>query len=229
MGRHYNKSIFAFLDLLGVKEYIKKDNGEFLNKLGSIYDDTLRIYKTVCKGKYRDNIRAKIFSDNIVFECKISNGDGLEEFKQVAFISAILQEELLEENLLLRGAITVGESFLDDVFVFGKALSEAYFLESTVALYPRIIISKPLAEIVYPQISHIQLCSYMCILDKDGEYYIDYLNSSGRTKSLREHLIKRALLHNEKGLNCPDYSSRVKQKLLWHNDYLKRSKLNYNI
>lgn len=123
---------------------------------------------------------------------------------------------------MLRGAITVGESFLDDVFVFGKALSDAYFLESTVALYPRIIISKPLAEIVYPQISQIHPIAYMCILDKDGEYYIDYLSSAGRIKSRREHLIKYALSYNEKELKCSDYSSRVKQKLLWHNDYLKR-------
>ena len=221
MNRQYNKSIFAFLDLLGAKEYIKKDTGEFLNKLGAIYDSTLRLYKSVCEREYRDRIRTKIFSDNIVFECKIRNGNGFEEFKQIAFISAILQEELLEKNLLLRGAITIGSSFLDDVFVFGKALSEAYILESTAALYPRVIISKELAGIVYQNTSLLSPISYMCVLDRDGEYYIDYLSSTGRSKNQREELIKVALAYNEKELGRSDYSAKVKQKLLWHNDYLK--------
>ena len=221
MSRQYHKSIFAFLDLLAVKENINKDNGVFLNKLGSIYDSTLRLYKSMCDREYRDSIRTKIFSDNIVFECEIRNGDGFEEFKQIAFISAILQEELLENNLLLRGAITIGESFLDDVFVFGKALSETYILESTTALYPRVIISKELAKIAYQNTSLLSPISYMCVLDRDGEYYIDYLSSAGRSKSQREELIKVALAYNENELKCPDYSAKVKQKLLWHNDYLK--------
>ena len=221
MNRKYHKSIFAFLDLLGVKESIKKDTGEFLNKLGAIYDSALRIYKSVCEREYRDSIRTKIFSDNIVFECEIHDGNGFEEFKQIAFISAILQEELLENNLLLRGAITIGESFLDDVLVFGKALSGAYILESTTALYPRVIISKELAGIVYQNISLLSPISYMCVLDRDGEYYIDYLSSAGRSKNQREELIKDALAYNENELKCSDYSAKVKQKLLWHNDYLK--------
>lgn len=56
MERQYYKSIFAFLDLLGVKEYIKKDNGEFLKKLGNIYDSTLRIYKPLCQTQHKPNI-----------------------------------------------------------------------------------------------------------------------------------------------------------------------------
>lgn len=221
MNRQYHKSIFAFLDLLGVKENIKKDTGEFLNKLGAIYDSTLRVYKSVCKREFKDSIRTKIFSDNIVFECEIRNGDGFEEFKQIAFISAILQEELLENNLLLRGAITIGESYLDDVLVFGKTLSEAYILESTTALYPRVIISKELTKIVCQNKLFLPPISYMCVLDRDGEYYIDYLSSAGRNKNQREKLLRSALAYNEKELRCSDYSAKVKQKLLWHNDYLK--------
>ena len=222
MSRKYHRSVFAFLDLLGVKENIEKDNGEFLEKLGTIYDSTLRIYKSVCDRNLRDNIRTKIFSDNIVFECEIVDSDGFDEFKQIAFISAILQEELLRNNLLLRGAITIGDSFLDDVLVFGKALSDAYLLESNRALYPRVIISQELVEIVSQRISPISPIAYMCVLDRDGEYYIDYLNSAGRSNANRINQIRLALAYTTSELERKEYSPKVKQKLIWHYDYLNR-------
>lgn len=220
MSRKYHRSVFAFLDLLGVKENIEKDNGEFLEKLGTIYDSTLRIYKSVCDRNLRDNIRTKIFSDNIVFECEIVDSDGFDEFKQIAFISAILQEELLRNNLLLRGAITIGDSFLDDVLVFGKALSDAYLLESNRALYPRVILSQELVEIVLPKISSTSPIAYMCVVDRDGEHYIDYLNSAGRSNANRIHQIRLALTYTQIELEKAEYNPKVKQKLIWHHDYL---------
>lgn len=227
MNRKYHKSIFAFLDLLGVKESIKTDDGEFLNKLGTIYDSALRIYKSVCERQFRDNIRAKIFSDNIVFECEIVDGDGFDEFKQIAFISAIFQEELLRNNLLLRGAITIGDAFLDDVLVFGKALSEAYILESKYALYPRVIISKELIEIVSPKILPTSPISYMCVLDRDGVHYIDYLNSAGRSNANRIDQIRSAITYNAIELEKVEYSPSIKQKLIWHKDYLDKTLLKF--
>ena len=225
MARQYYKSIFAFLDLLGVKEYIKKDNGEFLKKLGNIYDSTLRIYKPLCQTQHKPNIQAKIFSDNIVFECKVENGDGFQEFMEVAFITAVFQEELFRNNLLLRGSITIGDSFLDDVFVFGKALSEAYLLESKIALYPRVIISKELKNIVLPNITNTSAAAYMCVEDRDGEHYVDYLSSSGKSNNSRIPIILEAIEYNNNELKREDYDSKTKQKLLWHNDYMQR-KLN---
>lgn len=222
MTRKYYKSIFAFLDLLGVKESIKYDNGEFLDKLGKIYDSTLRRYKSECNIKFRDIIRTKIFSDNIVFECKINDGDGFEEFCQIAFITAILQEELLKNNLLLRGAITKGDSFLDDVLVFGKALSEAYLLEDKFALYPRVIISKELVKIVSSKILSVSPITYMCVVDRDGEYYIDYLNSAGKSPANRIAQIRSAITYNTSELKREDYDPKIKQKLVWHDDYLRK-------
>lgn len=43
---------------------------------------------------------------------------------------------------LLRGGISIGQLFIDDVMVWGEALLNAYYLEDKVANYPRIIIDK---------------------------------------------------------------------------------------
>lgn len=222
MERKYHKSIFAFIDLLASKNEILNDDGSFLTKLGSIYDSTLRIYKKACSHSVRDRIKVKIFSDNIVFECEISSEDNcFVEFKDIAFITSIYQEELLRQNILCRGGISIGDSYLDDTFVFGRALSEAYLLESKTAIYPRIIISKKLANIVYPITSNSGGCyDYMCTPDKDGEFYVDYLNSPGKGKDDRIKFIRKLIEINSIELKRQDIDSCVKSKLLWHQDYL---------
>lgn len=228
MERKYHKSILAFIDLLASKNEIINDNGSFLTKLGSIYESTLRIYKTACSVSVRNRIKAKIFSDNIVFECEVlSEEDCFLEFIDIAFITSIYQEELLRHNILCRGGISVGDAYLDDTFVFGRALSEAYLLESKTAIYPRVIISKKLAEVVYPITSNSGGCyDYMCALDKDGEFYVDYLNSPGKGKEDRINFIRKLIEINSKELKRQDIDSCVKCKLLWHQDYLNM-KLSY--
>lgn len=228
MERSYHKSIFAFIDLLASKNEILNDDGSFLTKLGKVYDSTLRIYRDICSSSVRDKMKAKIFSDNIVFECEIeSEDDCFVEFKDVAFITSIYQEELLRYNIFCRGGISIGDAYLDDTFVFGRALSEAYLLESKTAIYPRVIISKKLADIVYPITSNSGGCyDYMCTPDKDGEFYVDYLNSPGKGKEDRISLIKKLIEINNAQLKRQDIDSCVKCKLLWHQDYLNM-KLSY--
>nr|WP_317187917.1 hypothetical protein [Acinetobacter gerneri] len=45
-----------------------------------------------------------------------------------------------QHNILLRGALTIGEIYHDENMVFGPAMVEAYELESKVAEFPRIIL-----------------------------------------------------------------------------------------
>lgn len=47
---------------------------------------------------------------------------------------------------LLRGGISIGQLFIDDVMVWGDALLKAYYLEDKIANYPRIIIDKNVVD-----------------------------------------------------------------------------------
>ena len=221
MDRKYHTAVFAFIDLLGAKKLIDSDNGNFLNQLGKIYESTLRIYKLACSLRVRPRMNVKIFSDNIVFECEIPpEEDGFIEYREVAFIASIFQEELLRNNILRRGGVTIGDAYLDDVLVFGRALSEAYLLESKIAVYPRIILSPKLVEIVLPKVEGSNCLEHICVQDEDGVYYIDYLNSPGKSKAERMAFISGAIDRNNEQLGQSDLTEGIKQKLLWHNKYL---------
>ena len=53
---------------------------------------------------------------------------------------AIIQE-FFSDNKLIRGGVTIGQSYLSDNLVLDYALLETYELESNKAIYPRILIS----------------------------------------------------------------------------------------
>lgn len=80
-------------------------------------------------------------SDSVCFYIAASEPDAL-----IALISccSIFQSKLLklEEAVLIRGGIVVGDLFAKDDTTFGPGLSNAYVLEETNAKYPRIIMTK---------------------------------------------------------------------------------------
>jgi len=67
--------------------------------------------------------------------------------------------------MLVRGAITVGEFYHKNGIFLGKAFDKACFLESEIAIYPRIVISEDIFErrlILTPLVENIP--SYQKIL-----------------------------------------------------------------
>ncbi len=54
---------------------------------------------------------------------------------------------LIYRGILCRGAITYGKLIHTDEVLFGPALTEAYILETKVALYPRVILHKDIIDL----------------------------------------------------------------------------------
>jgi hypothetical protein len=86
---------------------------------------------------------------------------------------------LLNYSTLLRGAIVKGALYHDDGVVFGPALVRAYELESQVALYPRIVITR---EVVLearsssdPIFAEDEGRSYI-LSSSDGPFYLNILS-----------------------------------------------------
>lgn len=220
MSLQYHESVFAFLDLLGVKEKLQDDDGSFLNQLNSIYKSACIDYEKEYFRRIIPRIKSKAFSDNIIFDCAISGGNIVDAFESVAFLVAIFQEHLLESNLLLRGAITMGNAYTGKLFVLGSALVKSYSLESTAALYPRVIVDNALSLAVYPVVSNNPCLKYMCREDRDGIHYIDYLHSPGKPDSSRILFINESIKRNEKEMEKHSSEPLIQQKLIWHDDYL---------
>ena len=137
------KHIIAYLDFLGVKKRICSGDTEFINQLKFIYhkakQNCQKVNSCVDNSKLAP-IKQQIFSDNIVFAQEIYSEDNVYQvFNFILFVSAYLHQALLA-GFLVRGGITIGDLYIDNTFVSGKALIKAYQLESQIAIYPRVVV-----------------------------------------------------------------------------------------
>jgi len=78
-----------------------------------------------------------------------------------------LTREAVKSGFLIRGGATVGPLYHRNGVVVGSALVEAYKLESTVSIYPRIAVSRKLY-------SRVRAHSALLAVDEDGITYFDY-------------------------------------------------------
>ena len=132
----------AYLDVLGAKKFMAENSDKFLNDLNSIYFDAVNDV-TATGIVTGETVEVKIFSDNILLAIK--TGDNPEEAKgkttKILNVAANIYNNALGHGYLMRGAITIGDFFQNDVFVYGKALVDAVYMEEKIAIYPRIVVN----------------------------------------------------------------------------------------
>lgn len=176
-----------YIDLLGVKNAIKQDyNDDFLNDIHMLYKNVSVIVNQMMPITGIEDCKFKIFSDNIIIAIPSNITQRDDHHPVIALNRAqtaamFLQREFLKKDILIRGGVTYGKLYIDDVFVWGKALISAYELEDKIAIFPRIIVDKCILQkeflnILDDDFYHNLLSSYQVREDFDGEYYFDYLN-----------------------------------------------------
>lgn len=199
----YEKRVVAYIDILGFKNILNntvnkggKDNIDSINELIKVYNQIRDIWDLDenRNSSNKERIESKevtIFSDTIVISFKVT--DTSEVFFTLLELKWLVME-LVWNEILCRGAISIGKLIHTDKYLFGPALVEAYTLEKKAALYPRIILDRKIIDLgaKYRSEQHTKEMerSYVEELlekDSDGMYYIDYF-----TKAQHE-------------LNDPDY------------------------
>lgn len=199
----YVKCFVAFLDMLGFRSKVMESQHD--SETLEILLDSLKICggfqnegkkATNNLGEIRTiSIQSRFFSDSIVFFLK----EKPEDIAQLFLIIRYLQDRLWEKDICLRGAITVGDMYWPDTVhnqknvTLGPAILEAHKLESQIAIYPRILISRSLKEYIenkdvkaWPFGRTGQLSKYIK-QDKDREYFLDMLNCNV-TRAIDEKL-----------------------------------------
>ena len=144
-----NSCFFGYLDILGFKHIVKQNSFDHLR--GIVKDFSVKcaeaIDKSRCIGtarvKLESGIRARIVSDSIYVWTE--KDDCLKQFDDLLHIVNAMIVSGFQQGLPLRGVVTYGELFLGDVkipedipldfhfdngSVYGRALVEAYELES---------------------------------------------------------------------------------------------------
>lgn len=170
----YEPYIVAFIDILGFKDIVNKSESE-TNEFNKILD-VLNKFKGIekpetwkeanilvdieeCAQKKNLSefdisgiVKCNCFSDCITVFVNADTNINERFSSLVAFLSKI-SCELLQNGIFIRGAITYGNLHTnkDASVFFGKAMNKAYTLESTIAVYPRILLSKEIVSVLnYP-------------------------------------------------------------------------------
>ncbi len=187
----YRESITTFLDILGFRELINSNEASFILEV-------LKTLRTESQPSDDDSKRLEIksiaFSDSIVRAVPIKSNGNLRfpngllyyELFQLAYVQSFL---IFEYGVFLRGAVTIADICVEDGIVFGPAVVTAYELESSQAIYPRILVDSAVFDHfrAHPTLlgaSHhtaeqdFEYLNHYAIKDDDGRLYINYLSGN---------------------------------------------------
>ena len=220
--KHTSPYIVAYFDLLGTTKKIQCDvNDKYLNTIHKAILYVKNLPETDSGStfikQFQHRIKTKIFSDNILIAIPVEKQEEkFEIFAAMIKIVAIVQTFLLLEcDWLSRGAITSGDLFIDENFVWGKALVNSYGFESKMAIYPRVIVDPAIMNYYHMpgQESALSfLKNWRLIEDQDGLYFVS-MTSVLNTSSQFELLGKIKELCSEAHKEETDY--KVIQKFDW--------------
>jgi hypothetical protein len=228
----YRPAVITFLDVLGFSDQVAKDKDptrlrSVLRRLADFaanQDDD---------GDELEETTSIVFSDSIV---RIRFIDG-EDHSGALFHEVLkllhVQGEMLADNVLLRGGLTVGDIYVEGQMAFGPGFIRAYQLESQFANYPRIVVGpeafKALREDERLRADHHDLAeeihhqSELLHQGDDGLWFIDYLYGFQEEMDYPEDhvdLVAQHRSHIIASANAAPANSRVLQKYLWLAGYL---------
>lgn len=208
----------VYLDILGVKNKINSEqSNEYLQKIQKIYTQALELFEQYKNLGGGNELKCKIFSDNIIFATEIYNQQysgfcnniNSVIVTSLAIFTIFLYQYALEEGFLIRGGMTVGDLFINDVFTYGKGLIRAYQLENEIAIFPRVILDEQVLKYI-DKVNSTNLNG--CKIyenDFDNYYYINYLSYLFKTLEIEKlNNLLREIKKEKK-------SEKIKQKHNW--------------
>jgi len=219
----------AYFDILGYENMIKAGGEEKIKSLLSIIDESVKgaMVLAYTFNEIGTNIKMKVFSDNFFFCTK-------DDPYILVILISLIQTSLAMNDIFIRGALCYGNIYFDDHYVFGKGIIDAHFLESNIALFPRIILDNTIIKAISPE-AGFEIISDYIYEDFDGNKYISYLNNKNdKEKMLNDSEMSfDDILSTHKKLIQKNLSSEDKsvlQKYQWckryHNKFCKKNDFN---
>lgn len=183
------KSVVVFLDILGYSDLIKyprtdKENAQLLTHLHNALTESRRNIdpgETSFNHDEKDLYAMRSFTDNIVIGYPI-RGDAEAELGSIFIKLPYFQMDMALNGYFIRGGISIGNLYIDDLTVFGPGLIEAYEGEVNLARDPRIILTETSLAAVDEHLSYYGRRNhapqnYSLLKDSDGQVFINYLET----------------------------------------------------
>ncbi|MGE8150947.1 hypothetical protein ACQKP5_06800 [Pseudomonas vancouverensis] len=205
MANLLNNYFVAFIDLLGFSSMVSHDcespetAQKYIDKLKSTHKKTKELKNGI------DGLQLTQFSDSIVLALPYNK----ESFHEFSALVSNYQYELLQNGILCRGGISYGMHYYEDDFLFSSGLIHAYNIEKDISINPRIVVSKDLVDLLYPNTSEIP--KETLIKESDGAFFINYLSNRNAQESWS--YIDKIIPHDLAG------SPSIRGKQIWLINY----------
>jgi hypothetical protein len=180
----YSLHLISYIDILGFRELVAEKSPNFISKAIRRVIETTAPDAQIMKRNRENYIN---FSDLIVHTVPILSSANKKFQDGLAFVEinslALAQAALIEEDLLIRGALTLGNIERTYGVLFGPGLISAYELEQHHAQFPRIVVDPDLFEALkevpllraHEYTEEMEYISKWVKRDDDGIIFIDYL------------------------------------------------------
>lgn len=191
--------MLAFFDILGYIDSAKGayEGGRQAEMLTALYaaltrgrnwleertfgEDFKDIDEAINNAFAKDRYALKAFTDNIVVGWPIRD-DAESELGDAVSKLVDFQFHMAVAGFFVRGAIAIGDAYVDDIVVFGKALLDAHEAESRIARDPRIVLTQPAIEALKLHLTYYAYPRYTrhvrtVLRDADGQWFLNYLEA----------------------------------------------------
>lgn len=216
---HTDEYYIASIDLLGVKDILRFDEADIhLNSIYNIFHSWFRIIKDDISFDTKQ-LEIKAFSDNLVLAIK---SDTCRAADKLLDTVAYMCFHFLRNGYKPRGGITKGNVYIDDVFVWGKGLLDAYLIESNDAIYPRIVLD----DCVLKDATSHCIETLVCTDEKDNKKILNFFRCFGRSEKSWPADIDSILVRLRKELEELDIETNqsIANKLKWLIRFAEKNK-----
>jgi hypothetical protein len=227
----YSLHLVTYLDILGFRELIKHKSADAISKM-------IRLVREAAAPDSEDKKELKQefehFSDLVIITTPVYSPENIAFPIGLVFAEllklAIAQVRLIDESILVRGALTIGNLVRSYNVVYGPGLIRAYELEHDHAFFPRIVVDKLLLRELRtnPALRHhdykteIKEIKSLIRRDDDGLFFVDYLRAIESELRDYDSYFEFLSTHRElvkNGLRKFSDKKRIRRKYLWLRKY----------
>lgn len=229
-------SVVCWIDLLGVREGLANAAGS--GGEAAFVADYLRVLRPLYVAldwEFQEtDYKWNAFTDSIVISVPVEAGHPETTIGLLCDAASEIQFRLTAQGWFARGGVAVGPLHASDQFVVGSGLMEAYQLEGTEAVVPRIIVAESVRKVVPQFVSYYadkadSPQNGAFAFDVDGHMFLNYLYAplalegddtdlDGALERHRKRVFNNLEVHAE--------PSRIRSKYLWaaayHNWFCSR-------
>lgn len=243
----YSNCVVYFIDILGTRE---RNDFETSLKINEKFHEKLEKYsqRGLPHVVYKRTVHT--FSDcaYIVYDFKDMIEEYRKDIRKLANISLynteLLINEFIAEGFIVRGGGTLGQVYYEEQrsLIFGPAISRAYYLESKIAIYPRIVLDDSIVKLIQEhekeiielntQLGNLDFLAErrdangtIILKDFDGVHHLNYFNTL--SMGLQSDVIERMRLYLDESIekNINDFREKpaICMKYTWLKEYYKKA------